>query len=108
MWALAWAVRRVGALDFWRPCDDNFVHKLPNLKVQEPRRSFEARASIRPVEEVAEALDLAYCLHWVVVDATLGRRSLPSQNRPAGLLGRRYALEWMLGQDDWDEISLDP
>lgn len=107
MWALAWAVRWVDALDFWRPCDGDFVHRLPDLKVQEPRRSFEAHALIRPVEHVAEALDLAYCLHWVTVDAALGRRSLPLQNRPAGLLGRRHALEWMLGQDDWDEISLD-
>jgi len=80
---------------------------LPNLNTRESGDKIRRDASLRSTDQLVAALDLAYCLHWAVVDAELHGDEL------VGLYGmgvreRRHALEWLLNEDDeWDDVPLD-
>lgn len=108
--ALAWAVRLMPSLDFGQLCPESLVNEVPHP----PGRygplgvaTVAASASVRPVAELVAALDLAYCLHWAVADASL--RSQPTPGHVPGwvVVERRRALEWLLTPGDWDDLSLD-
>ncbi|MBO9500867.1 DUF4272 domain-containing protein [Brevundimonas sp. A19_0] len=107
-WALAWALRLVPTLDPWVGADDGFVRLLPNLKTNESsRRIRDLAATLRATDEILAALDLSYCLHWGVRQATVA--GLPT---PAGLIEyvvveRRRALEWLFSDEEWDDLTLD-
>jgi hypothetical protein len=107
MWALAWSIQIVDELDFAKPCDDGFVQLLPDLKKMEPGNDFRQRASLRAFGEILSACDLAYCLHWAIVDAQLRQLRLLSNLNPAWIVERRRALEWLIDDVPWDQISLD-
>jgi hypothetical protein len=107
LWALAWALGRVDGLDFAEPCADDFVGLFPNVKVGEPIDGFVEAARLRPIDQVAAALDLSYCLHWTVVQARLDGRSSPGRVEAWVVTQRRHALEWLVAPDEWDEVSLD-
>ena len=106
MWALAWAAGLVPALDFGRACDDRFSFMLPDLKVAAPGAVLRARARLRSAEELWAACDLAYCLHAAITSRRLAGGAVTPPN-PTWVIERRRALEWLLGGDAWDEVSLD-
>jgi hypothetical protein len=98
----------VDELDFGRRCDDDFIAKLPNLKTGEPAAGFRRRARLREADEIGAELDLAYCLHWAVREASLAGNAPPPGMVPSYVVvERRRALEWLAGKDDWDATSLD-
>ncbi|MCG8543941.1 MAG: DUF4272 domain-containing protein [Alphaproteobacteria bacterium] len=105
--ALAWSLNFVASLDFDDYCADDLVKLIPDLKVGESSASFRARAKLRGLDEIVSACDLAYCLDWAVVEASLGNKELPGPIGPYVITQRRRALEWMLAAEDWDEVSLD-
>lgn len=107
MWALAWALSMVPQLDFWKDCDSHFVQILPNLKNGQSGSDWYGRAKMRPVGEVAAMCDLAYCLHWALRQAYLDAERPPAQLKEHVVVERRRALEWLLGENEWDSISLD-
>jgi hypothetical protein len=106
MWALCWCVRSVPDLDFSKPCSDNFVKLLPDLKKDESGAAFRGSASLRDSEEIVAKCDLAYCLHWGIVHAGLDGKFLKGV-MPYLIIERRQALEWILSTDPWDEVFLD-
>ncbi len=108
LWALAWALQKVDRLDFSRACADDFVYMLPDLKRSESGEAFRRSAHQRTLEEIAAAADLAYCLHWAVRESALDGRGLPGRIRdPVVVVERRRALEWLVGAEEWDAVSLD-
>lgn len=107
MWALAWSLGLVLQLDFAKPCADTFVALLPNLKTGESGDGLRTKAKLRSNEEVLAACDLAYCLHWSIRQAQLSGNELPKKVQPYVIEERRRALEWLLGDAEWYEITLD-
>jgi len=104
---LAWALTFVPTFDFWHDCDSRFVALLPNLKISQSSDEWRQKARCRKTEEVVTACDLAYCLHWAVRQAEIAGKPTPARLKSYVVIERRRALEWLLGNDAWDAISLD-
>jgi len=107
MWALAWIVNIVQSLDFWSQCDPHFVAMLPDLKTAESSSKFRARTHLRNKTEIGFEVDLAYCLHWFLRDAEINGNKLPKGVINYLVMERRRALEWAIGNEVWDGVSLD-
>jgi len=105
--ALMWALNLVEDLDFAKYADDSLPGKVPKIRSGEGADDFRELARLRPDKEIFSKTDLAYCLHWAVVDAYLHHRAIPGQVRPYVIVERRRALEWLTSGFHWDEISLD-
>ena len=107
MWALAWAMGIASELNFVKDCDTRFVTMLPNLKQSQSSADFRKKVTPRPLDQVIEACDLAYCLHWALKQSELISKRQPGNLKPFVVIERRRALEWLLSQEEWDRISLD-
>lgn len=107
LWALSWAAGVQDELDFALHCADDLVHRLPDLRTGAPTAPFRASLALRRPKELLRAADLAYCLHWAVVDAHLHGRPIPGAVEAGVVLERRRALEWLIGDDAWDDVQLD-
>lgn len=101
--SLAWCLGLV-ELDPFRRCDDNLASHFPR-PFADPRR-FISEATLRPLNEIYQQVDLHYRLHWAARNARLMKR--PSTVEEGMISERRKALEWVIGpEQDWDEIPLD-
>ena len=107
MWALAWSLGLAPELDFWKDCSSGFVSQLPNLKAGQSGAELRRKANLKSLAEVVNACDLAYCLHWIVRQAEVDRKPLPSGLKGYLVTERRRALEWLLSNEGWDSVSLD-
>lgn len=107
LWALAWGLRCHDALDFTDSCADDFVFMLPDLKSGAATGAFLSGLTIRSNEEVVAACDLAYCLHWGAREAALSAKAIKGAVPENVVRERRRALEWLITDDGWYEVSLD-
>lgn len=107
MYALAWALGHYPRMDLLADCDSRFVHRLPNLKVKEPSSAFRRDSKLRSGDEVLSMADLGYCLHWAMREAQVTGTLLRSNPSPLVVEQRRRAFEWLVGREDWTEVSLD-
>lgn len=107
MWALAWALGLVPLLDFSKGCEPQFAALLPNLKVLQPTAVLKGKVSVRPLHEIVEACDLAYCLDWSIRQQLLLSKQVPVKIVPFIVIERRRALDWLVEASDWDDVSLD-
>ena len=107
MWILAWSCGLVPRVDLVRPCDTRFASMLPNLKAHQPASKWKARAGVLPLERLFAACDLAYALHWAIRQARISQRPSPIDVPEDQFVERRRALEWLLSEEAWDEVSLD-
>jgi hypothetical protein len=107
MWAMAWALGLVARLDFAKDCDSKFAVLLPNLKIAESTASMRSKTKLRALPEILAAADLAYCLHWTVREAQIAGQKSPGKVQPYVIVERRRALDWIVGADEWEEVSLD-
>jgi hypothetical protein len=101
--SLAWCLGLVELNPFQR-CDDDLASHFPQ-PFTDPK-GFISTASLRPIDEIYQQVDLHYRLHWAARNARLmGRRSTVDE----GLVSeRRKALDWVIGvESDWDGIPLD-
>jgi hypothetical protein len=106
MWALAWCLRLIETLCFSEACSTTFVTVLPDLKRDEASDELRSRVELRPLEDVVQALDLAYCLHWGATDAALRGHAMGAIESHV-IVDRRRALEWVVTDEDWESIQLD-
>jgi hypothetical protein len=106
LWALLWATGRGTTMDFSTVCPQNTVHMLPNIKIQESSAPFRAGSKLRSREEVLASADLAYVVHSAMVEAEL-QGSVPGRIPLHVVVQRRIALEWLIGSEAWEDISLD-
>jgi hypothetical protein len=107
LWALNWGLGYVERLDFSEVCADGLVDLMPDIYSLAGSGEYVRNTRLRSVEEVEEACDLSYCLHWGVRDAAIRGRVLPTPVPSYVTVYRRKALEWMLSDESWDEIRLD-
>lgn len=102
LWALAWVLGLVDQIDYREVCRDDFISVFPDVLRLESSEKFRKRARRRVDEEIIRAVDLAYSMHWAAVAG-----SLPSQVVPGPVIEcRRRALEWVVGQEDWDHVEM--
>jgi hypothetical protein len=108
-WALVWALSFIPTLDFAEYCGDNLVSILPDLREIRDFGAFRAAAELRDPLEIVQAADLAYRLHWAVVEASLTGRPTPGAVEGYVIESRRHALDWIVRTDesDFHEMSLD-
>jgi hypothetical protein len=107
MWTLAWSINIVPRLDFGFPCEQNFVLQLPDLKGNESSADLRNNAKRRQDEEIVAACDLAYCLHWAIRDARLHGTTTPGKVDAYVVVERKRALEWLLTDASWEDVSFD-
>lgn len=107
MAALYWALGYEEQIDWFSPIDDKFVTRLPDLRRSEHTHHLKSSARLRHNDEIATALDLAYCLHWITVDRKL--RGLPAALPFEDFVPaeRRRAFDWLIGFEPWYSINLD-
>lgn len=109
LWALTWFAGYHANLDFGAYCSDSFIALFPDIKQSESADTFRAKARLRSTDELEQALDLAYCLHWAVRDGNLKGRRVVGKNqiKEYVIIERRRALEWLAGDDAWDDVPMD-
>lgn len=107
IWVLAWSCNYHNKFAIGKCCDDSLAQIMPNLKEMPDCRKLITDCKLRPKHEIIQAADSLYCLHWFMVDSLKNKRSdlliMPIQ----AIREQRIALEWMLSNEDWDDIELD-
>jgi len=68
-----------------------------------------ALARLRPAEEIYDANEGIYQMHWAVRDARLNDKPVPNGYDAGVVQERHYALNWLIGYSgqDWDDVSTD-
>ena len=107
IWALYWSCSLTDEFSFSEQCPNDFVTRLPNLKVDENAQEFKSRVRLRSDIDIVVMADLTYCLHWAVRDSQVRRLEPPGHLPEYAVRERRLAIDWLLVSDDWDEITLD-
>jgi hypothetical protein len=107
LWVLCWAVGAMPTLDVAGSVPETLVHSIPAIPKDESAGPFRRRAKLRSAGEILDHCDLAYCLHWALRDARLRGRRLPRTPEYEQVYERRRALEWLLCDEDWDEVTMD-
>ena len=104
--ALLWAINLIPDLPFPHTLSD--VETLYNLVLNSSRDELLEGASYRDKNEILDALDMLYRLHWAIVETRLKNESLPIEISPGVVYERRYALNWMVNllDEEWDNISM--
>jgi hypothetical protein len=105
LWALSWCLSLVPALSFADPCSASFVSMLPDLKAGEAGATLREKAHLRALLDISKVRDLAYVLHWGLRQSALDGRPAPLPEYVVA--ERRRALEWLLSEEPWDQVSLD-
>lgn len=107
LWALTWALSIHGSFDFSQLCSNDFIGLFPNVKTGESSQKFRSSIKFRGIEEVLVEADLAYCLHWGLTAAGINGKQISNAVPIYVVANRRKALDWILCDLPWDEISLD-
>jgi hypothetical protein len=107
IWALSWCLGLVDEMDPRIACEDELVTMLPDLNCNEDSARFRQAVNSRALAEIIPALDLYYCIHWGVRETLLRKRRLPAAIVPQVVVERRRALEWVLSDEGWAELTLD-
>ena len=106
-WALAWALGRAEVLDpeAWA---GTASPPWPSPKGAGRTTGALAGDVLRPVEALLREADLAFRLHWAVVDAAVLGEPFPvNRFHPDRVVERRRALEWVLSPGvAWDDVDL--
>jgi len=106
-WTLGWALGRAPRLD-WESWAGTATPPWPSLRSPGGVDAARAGAALRPLEALLEEADLAFRLHWAVVDALVLGEPFPEERfHPDRVVERRRALEWVLSPGvAWDAVDL--
>lgn len=107
LWVFAWAINKVDRIDYAKICGDSLVTLLPDLLIGESAKLWSQGLHLRSESEIVAACDLSYRIHWAVRDSQVHRKKLPGRVPAYVVVERRRALEWMLQENDWDDVVLD-
>ncbi|OCA84779.1 DUF4272 domain-containing protein [Pradoshia sp. D12] len=105
--ALLWAINLIPDLPFPHTLSD--VETLYDLVLHSTKEELLERASYRDKNEILDALDLLYRLHWAIAETRMNNEEFPIEISPGVVYERRYALNWMINilDEEWDDISMD-
>ena len=104
LWMLAWCTNLIQEMDFGDYCGDYLSDLFPSIEFMAPAIPFLRNLSLRSIEEITEALDLAYYLNRAAMEARLNNLQPPGKVREYVLEYRRKALEWLVSEEEWDTI----
>jgi hypothetical protein len=104
LWALGWATSLFRALDFARISGPELAMIFGELDDVRDVRALRKRCRMRRHDEVVSAVDLARCLYRGLEIAEKKRMPVPGKVQPHVVVERRRALEWLLGDEDWDDV----
>lgn len=102
-WTLAWVLGLTTSL---RPASDFCDADLLASWASDPAQ-FTKRIRLQPIDAILDMTDLTYRLHWAVNDAELYGTRVPSNLIPPVVYERHYALNWVIGPQEWDQVSTD-
>lgn len=85
-------------------CDVAFIDAT---MVELEGRGLREKAALRPSGELLAAADALEYAHWRVRDAQIFARPIPDGINPDVVYERHYAINWLTGDEDWDEVSTD-
>jgi hypothetical protein len=107
LFALTWTLSLVDEISPSKLCPSNLASLLPNLNTWENPDQFARRCQPRALTQIARQADLYYCLHWFIRERRFGPLKGTTALPDYAIVERRRSLEWVLGHDDWDDVSLD-
>ena len=104
-WVMEWALGLVDALPFPTAICD--VPRTARVLVEADRQALLRDATLRPTEQILDALDQHFRLHWAVREARRTGNPPPGNLEPGVLAERHYALNWLVRFQgvDWDEVD---
>ena len=91
-------------MNFAEYCGDFLSELMPSIANCDPVVPFIRTLDMRPHEIIVEALDLAYCLNWSMINARGNSQPPPGKVREYVIEYRRKALEWLVSEEDWDKV----
>lgn len=105
VWVLEWALGLVDTLPFPTTICD--VPRTARTLVEADREALTKSATLRSTEELLDALDQHFRLHWAVREARRAGEATPGDLEPGVIAERHYALNWLVRfQDaDWDDVD---
>ena len=93
VWVLLWALGIVEELSFPNEiCDCDLI--MDTMGEFEGLDDFMAHTTLRPIEEILQALDLHYRYHWTTVNARIYGSDLAGLDEDI-VMERRAGLEWL-------------
>lgn len=103
--ALLWALGETPALPFPDSICD--VSQLSKSMLERDASSWIREAKRRPTNEILDALDMTFRLHWATTNARVRRLPPPVDVDPGVVLERHYALNWLVQFEnaDWDDVT---
>ncbi len=104
LWMLAWCTSLVKEMNFGEYCGDFLSELMPSIANCDPATPFPGSLEMRPHNIIVEALDLAYCLNWSMINARINSQPPPGKVREYVIEYRRKALEWVVSEEDWDKV----
>jgi hypothetical protein len=107
LWALYWCCGLTERFVINIECPQDFVDELPDIRRDENAVNLRLRAKLIADTQIMQMADVAYCVHWAVVDCKIRKPREKIKFPEFAIRERRRALEWMLHSESWDEISLD-
>lgn len=105
LYVLAWSLGYVRRMDYHDQSDQDFVQLFPNLRTGQTATLMRAKSKPRSSTHLFRHLDLAHCLSWAIQEAEKQNKKPPGDLHPQVVFERKRALEWLLGEADWDSIE---
>lgn len=102
---LLWALGLVKDLVYPEQLSD--VDAMIAFMLKQPRTMIAFQSRLRGADEILDALDQAYRMHWACVQARLEQQT-PGGNLNADVVyERHYALNWLVRhqEQEWDEVT---
>lgn len=105
LYLLQWALRMVDELPY--PANVCDVPALAERITGMDEKKLIANASLRPANEILDALDLYYRLNWVVQHSSTAGPERLKNLEPGVVHERHYALNWLtyFENADWDDVD---
>ncbi|GKX56886.1 hypothetical protein SOASR030_29980 [Leminorella grimontii] len=102
---LLWSLGKIDKLSL--PTEICDVDGVTDLILAEDTQSFIDAARLRPADEILDALDLCYRLHWAIREAGQRGEDIPANLSGSVISERHHALNWLVRFEDaeWDEVD---
>jgi hypothetical protein len=104
LYALSWILSFYSSAEWLEALPEDLVKIFPDLKVSASSSEFRIKSKLRQREEIIQALDTLYCLHWASKELALMKKRSPIIKGNIEL--RRATIEWCVSNENWNEIDL--
>jgi hypothetical protein len=104
LYALSWILSFYSRIEWLETIPNDLVKMFPDLKSSANSSEFRKQSKLRQREEIIQALDTLYCLHWASKELALMKKRSPIVKGNIEL--RRATIEWCVSSENWNEIDL--